>query len=511
MFGIGERIRFHVLQRLYRRLGPAYPTTFMVVELSLGALIAVLGALFLRLYVSMSTEQLLEVIGASLLAGTVTFPYAVVRGRRLLRPVREWIAGDRSPEKSVEAWRAAVAFPLDIWPRVWYRQALAIVVLFTAAATAILDLSPLGAVGIFFISWLAVGYGAVLDVYTLEGGMHPVVSDISSSLPPDFEFGRAALSLRTKLFVSLPFINILTGVVVAGLTSPGDRIADLGVDALAATAVASTVSLLLVSRLSESLLRPMSELVAAASRVEAGDFEVHVPVVSGDEAGQVARAFNRMTAGLAEREQIRAALGTYVDPEVAERILAEGTSLAGEEVEVTVMFLDVRDFTGFAERSSPADVVATLNRMFELAVPILGEHGGHVDKFVGDGLLAVFGTPDAARRPRASALAAALEIAAAVQEAFGDELRIGIGVNSGPVVAGNVGGGGRLEFSVIGDAVNVAARVEAATRQTGDTILLSESTVSRLSSPEGLVEREGVVLKGKRQQVRVYAPSAQEA
>jgi len=508
VFGIAARIRFRVLERAYRRFGPRYPTVFTSIELIGGVFVAVAGALFLGLYVSMSSTQLLEVIAAAVAASAITLPYSLRRGRRLLRPVREWIAGDRTPEKSVEAWRAAIAFPLDIWPRTWYRQPLVIVLAFTAGATAILDLAPLGVLGIFGISWLAVGYGAVLDFYTLEGLLRPVVADISASLPPDFSFGRSELSLRTKLFLSLPFINVLTGIVVAGLTSPGNRITDLGADALAATAVAFTISLLLVSRLTESLLRPLSDLVAAASRVEAGDYTARVPVTTGDEAGHVARSFNRMAAGLAEREQIREAFGTYVDPEIARRIITEGTSLAGEEVEVTAMFLDVRDFTGFAERVAATEVVAALNGLFEIAVPAVLKLGGHVDKFVGDGLLAVFGAPRRLENHADCALAAAREITAQVEEIFEGQLSVGIGMSSGVVVAGNVGGGGRLEFSVVGDAVNVAARVEAATRDTGDTILVSERTRELLSEPDGLVERQGVVLRGKREQVRVYGLEA---
>jgi adenylate cyclase len=216
-----------------------------------------------------------------------------------------------------------------------------------------------------------------------------------------------------------------------------------------------------------------------------------------------------MVAGLRERERIRDAFGTYVDREVAEHILREGTSLEGEEVEVTVMFIDIRDFTSLAERLSAPEVVATLNRLFERVVPIIHAHGGHVDKYVGDGLLAVFGAPARQEDHADRALAASLEIAAAVDQEFEDELSIGVGVNSGRVVAGNIGGAGRLEFSVIGDAVNVAARVEAATRTTGDTVLLSGHTRALLSddATATLEERPAVPLKGKLDPVSLFAPA----
>jgi adenylate cyclase len=216
-----------------------------------------------------------------------------------------------------------------------------------------------------------------------------------------------------------------------------------------------------------------------------------------------------MVAGLRERERIRDAFGTYVDREVAEHILKEGTDLAGEQIEVTIMFIDVRDFTGFAERASAPEVVATINRLFERAVPIIHAHRGHVDKFVGDGLLAVFGAPRRQDDHADHALAAACEVERAVGEEFAGELEIGIGLNSGSVVAGNVGGGGRLEFSVIGDAVNTAARVEAATRKTGDTILIADRTRKLLQHADiALHGRPNVALKGKREPVMLFAPVA---
>jgi adenylate cyclase len=178
--------------------------------------------------------------------------------------------------------------------------------------------------------------------------------------------------------------------------------------------------------------------------------------------------------------------------------------LDGEEVEVTVMFIDIRDFTGFAERTDPKQVVRALNHLFEQMVAIIHAHAGWVDKFVGDGLLAVFGAPRRQPDHADEALAAAIEIAENVESE--DDLTFGIGLNSGDVLAGNVGGAGRLEFSVIGDPVNVAARVEAATRTTGDAILLAERTKELLKQdhPE-LVERSDVQLKGKREEVALYA------
>jgi adenylate cyclase len=264
----------------------------------------------------------------------------------------------------------------------------------------------------------------------------------------------------------------------------------------------------LIAAAAHSISDPVERVRGAVRRVEEGSLEEEVVVDDGGEIGFLQAGFNRMVAGLRERERIREAFGTYVDREVAEHILREGTALEGEEVEVTMMFIDIRGFTGFAERLSAAEVVATLNRLFERIVPIIHAHGGHVDKYVGDGLLAVFGAPRRQEDHADHALTASLEIAAAVEEEFTEQLSIGVGLNSGLVVAGNVGGAGRLEFSVIGDAVNVAARVEAATRKTGDTVLVSEPTKALLSdgAAASLDQRPAVPLKGKTQTVSLFAP-----
>jgi adenylate cyclase len=312
--------------------------------------------------------------------------------------------------------------------------------------------------------------------------------------------------LAWMLGSALPVGGVVAIGILALASDPRITAHQLGIVMVVLGGTGIAVGLLATTVAARATADPVDSVRRALAAVQQGDLDTRVPVYDGTQLGQLQLGFNRMVAGLAERERIREAFGTYVDPDVAERILQEGTSLAGEEVEVTIMFIDIRDFTGFAE-STPADqVLAAINQLFEQIVPIIQEHGGHIDKFVGDGLLAVFGAPRRQPDHADQALAAALEIARTADSDHG--LTIGIGLNSGTVVAGNVGGAGRLEFSVIGDPVNVAARVEAATRDTGDTILLAQRTKDLLTRehPE-LVERAGLELKGKREPVKVYAPA----
>jgi adenylate cyclase len=253
------------------------------------------------------------------------------------------------------------------------------------------------------------------------------------------------------------------------------------------------------------------DLMDVTERVRSGDLSARAPVVSGDEMGVLARGFNAMLDGLEERERLREAFGSYVAPEVAERVLEEGTMLEGEEVEVSIVFVDICNFTAFAERASARETVTYLNEFFGLVVPILDKHRGHANKFIGDGVLGVFGAPERMSDHADRALEAACEIALTVEEHYRGELGMGVGINSGPVSAGSVGGGNRLEFAVVGDTVNVAARVERATRELGDRVLLTEATRCLLTRDSIPLEPRGTVsLKGKSDPVPIWAPALDE-
>jgi PAS domain S-box-containing protein len=209
-----------------------------------------------------------------------------------------------------------------------------------------------------------------------------------------------------------------------------------------------------------------------------------------------------------QQRHMKRAFGTYLDQGVAEQIIqGNGSALTAVEALATIMFVDIRDFTALTEELDPRDAVSTLNHFFEVAVPVIVEHGGHVDKFIGDGLLAVFGLESDDHGDADRALRAALELARLVSRDFEGAIEVGIGLHTGKVVAGNVGGGGRLDFTVIGDVVNTAARIEAATRSTGDPILISEAMRMQLREAElKAIERPSVPIKGKRESMRLFAP-----
>jgi len=493
---------------LYRKLGRRYFPLFLVFEYVSGAVITLATVGLFSLYEDMTKAEFWRVVAVAQACVTLGMTYYGTKVWRLSRPLIEWAGGERSPAAAPAVWRRAVELPRQMVTTSGWRPFAMISVPIAVYCTIDFALPWYSAAIIFGASLVAVTYATLLHFFAAEAFLRPVIADAAAALPGDWPGHRTGVPLRWKLLGGLPLINVITGVVVSGLSTDSTAsLEDLGVDVIVAVLVAFTVSLELTVLLSNSVLGPVDALLQATERVKRGDLDARVPVTSGDELGALAGSFNEMMDGLSEREALRRAFGSYVDPDVAERVLAEGELLEGREVEVTVLFVDLRDFTPFAERSSARETVAFLNRFFELAVPILHEHGGHANKFVGDGILGVFGAPERLPDHADRALSAACRLESAVRETFGGEVGIGVGVNSGPVVVGSVGGGGRLEFAVIGDPVNVAARVEAATRETGDTVLLTEATRCLLERPDefGIQERGTLPLKGKREPVLLYA------
>lgn len=491
----------------YRRLGGWYPLAFVAIELQ-SALLIVAGTLALfTFYFDGTAQEYLTVLVIALVATEIAVLAAIFRLLPQLSILRRWIRGNRDPEESQLAWSTAVSIPLYLIKKDLPLPVLVSVFPTCIAGVAILDLDWYAVFPLLAGAAVAIAYSATLHYLAVEAGMRPLLVDINSDLSPRLSADFWALPLRTRLMVALPLINLITGLVVAALTSDGGGGSNLGADVLVALLVSTTISLELTVMLSKSILRPLKDLERAVERVREGDYKVAVPVTTGDELGDLAANFNQMVEGLAERERIREAFGTYLDEEIAEYILSDGFTEEGVEVEVTILFCDVRGFTEFAEGATPQEVVASLNRLFEVIVPIIARHGGHVDKFEGDGLLAVFGAPEAFTDHADRAVRAACEIGRAVNdEGQAGELRIGVGVNTGRVIAGAIGGAGRLNFSVIGGAVNVAARVEALTRETDDSILITAETWQRLSHQFEAESRGKTELKGVAEPVSLYAP-----
>jgi adenylate cyclase len=260
------------------------------------------------------------------------------------------------------------------------------------------------------------------------------------------------------------------------------------------------------------LSHPIFRLVAGTRAIAEGNFHVVLPVTSRDELGTLTESFNQMARSLREKEMIKRAFTRYVAREVVEEILKdpEQLTLTGERREVTVLFCDIRGFTPLAERLSPEQVVSLLNEFYTLMIETTFKHDGTLDKFLGDAVMAVFGAPIAHPDHAIRAIKTALDMRSGVGElnerrmAQGKEpIGIGIGLSLGEVVAGTVGTEARMEYTVIGDSVNLAARLVANARPSG-RILISQRTYERV---QHLVEAKSLgplKVKGKEEEVEVY-------
>ncbi|MBI3537765.1 MAG: HAMP domain-containing protein [Chloroflexi bacterium] len=266
------------------------------------------------------------------------------------------------------------------------------------------------------------------------------------------------------------------------------------------------------------IVQPVFNLVQASQRVAEGDLEARVDVKSKDEIGLLGRAFNRMTEGLKEREFIKDIFGRVVSKQVRESMMENfsqgGVQLGGELREVTMIFTDIRDFTSLAERYNPAQIVQFLNEFFTEMLDVVQQHEGLVNKFGGDSTLIVFGAPveqpDHARRAVECAVAMKkrLSVFNARRRARGfDPIRIGIGINTGPVIAGQIGSLGRFEYTVICDAVNLTSRIQGLNKEYPEfNVLISESTIKQMGDLSVRTKDLGLHrVKGKESRVRVYA------
>jgi adenylate cyclase len=243
-----------------------------------------------------------------------------------------------------------------------------------------------------------------------------------------------------------------------------------------------------------------------------GNFAYRVSLARNDELGDLGKAINRMAEDLRLKERIQTSFGRYVTPEIVERILASPDDewMKGIRLEATIVFVDIRGFTTMAERSDPDAVVDLLNSYFTLVTDIIIQYGGYLDKFVGDAVMGVFGAlmpdPDHAE----TAVQAALEVRHHLPKlnqmlpATDDPIQVGVGINTGEVVAGNLGSSKRMEYTVIGDNVNVASRL---TDLAGpDEILISEQTFVKVAHGSDFTfqSRGAMEVKGRKEPVKIY-------
>lgn len=363
---------------------------------------------------------------------------------------------------------------------------------------------------------VAGGIATVVILFALERLWQPEIPIFF----PAGHFGEVdafRLTLRRRvlfLFVLmlLPLLLLAAATYIQVTRMVGASLPGLLALELFVIGLGGLLAVTLAQTLGQSLVQAVERLQKQVRRVCEGNLATHMRVMSNDEFGDLAIGLNSMVDTLRQEETIRRLFSLYVTPEVAAHAITHGAELGGQLTEATVLFSDIRGFTSLTEQLGADAIIALLNRYFNRMTEAITAQGGLVNKFGGDSLLAVFGTPlnpNPEHAPRAvqaaQAMLATLEAFNAEQRAQGEpELHIGIGVATGPLVAGNVGSQERLEYTVIGDTVNLASRLEALTKTLGVPLLLSDATAQRLTPELPLTTLGQIEVRGKQQPVPVY-------
>jgi len=261
------------------------------------------------------------------------------------------------------------------------------------------------------------------------------------------------------------------------------------------------------------IVSPLKQLSRGMDAVGSGDLTPSLPIQTSDEIGELTNNFNKMVSELRDAQRMRDLFGRYVSKEVAAQVLSSDDDLVGINVSATTLFADIRDFTGLSERLPAQDVVNILNRYYTRMVDVIVEEGGLVNKFGGDSILAVFGAPIRQTDHALRAVRAAWQMTRALAEFNAEQaalgmppLTIGVGIASGEVVAGNIGGEERIEYTVIGDPVNLASRLQSLTKELDSTVLMSEDTQKALVETQAETRPiEEIPVRGKQHPITVFA------
>ncbi|MBN1532205.1 MAG: adenylate/guanylate cyclase domain-containing protein [Spirochaetes bacterium] len=273
-----------------------------------------------------------------------------------------------------------------------------------------------------------------------------------------------------------------------------------------------TLAILIVYFFGKTLTTPIVRLVGATKEIEQGNFRVNIVPASGDEIGQLTSSFIAMGRGLEEREKLKETFGKFVNKEIAERVLKGEIKLGGERVDAAIFFSDIRSFTAISEKLQPEEVVEFLNQYMTRMVNCVNRTFGVVDKYIGDAIMAVWGAPISKGNDTENAINGALMMRKELMEfnkGRGGEkkpiIKIGCGINSGPVLAGQIGSEDRMEYTVIGDTVNLASRIESLNKPFGTDILISSDSYGQVRNIYRVEPMQKIKVKGKTEPQQIYA------
>ncbi|WP_396924812.1 adenylate/guanylate cyclase domain-containing protein [Mycolicibacterium sp.] len=362
-------------------------------------------------------------------------------------------------------------------------------------------------IGMAVLFGLTTSTGAALLL--IQRPMRPITAAIMGSTPGrDTAPGVLPRLLLMWLMTSaLPSIGIAVVVLMRSAGWLIQKNASIEIPVIVLSVISVLVGLRGMAIVAVSISDPVHDVVAAMAEVERGNMTIRVDVYERSEIGRLQSGFNRMVAGLAERDRLRDLFGRHVGTDVALRAVSDADTLTGEVREAAVLFVDLVGSTQLAQSRSPAEVAQVLNEFFQIVVDAVDERHGLINKFQGDAVLAVFGAPLPSTHSASDALATARALTVALRRL--PVVDFGIGVSAGPVFAGNLGAEHRYEYTVIGDAVNEAARLADQAKAANERALCSQPALDRADPAERAhwSEHSCEVLRGRLEPTRMSVPT----
>jgi adenylate cyclase len=426
--------------------------------------------------------------------------------KRRLRPAVDWILEERS---------ASIGETVALVRQPWRQSQVMLVGWLTGAPLLAFDVGryvpwPLAAAsGLLFV--VAGTVGLTVARINVEAYLRPVLAEAleHQTLSTQPNAGLLPRLLSSWMFGSAAYF---IGVIITLIASKASHI-DMTYTAAAIAGIGLAVGAATTVRSAIGVSNRVAALHEAQREVEAGNLQTRVEVDDAGELGRLQAGFNRMVEGLDQRRLVEDLFGRHVGVDVARRAVLDGAGLRGEERIVSVLFVDILASTALTQRVEPGRVIDLLNRFFTEVIDCAATHGGWVNKFEGDGALCIFGAPEELEDHAASALRAAADLRSRLDVLAESEpgLRAAIGVSTGPAVAGNVGNEARYEYTVIGDAVNEAARLTEVAKTKPGLLLASRRTVDAAGDHGScwVVERR-IRLRGHEEQTIAYVLPIEE-
>jgi adenylate cyclase len=423
-----------------------------------------------------------------------------------LVPVLRWFVGGHRPnaDQRVSAMRLL------------RRQSIILGSVWAVSGLSYLVLNPEGLAALWIPTLLAVVFGgtaaASVSLLLTQRSLRPMMVAAAQAS----EGLVVAPSVLARLVGTWLLGSGLPCLAIAGLVltrSNGwiiQKTGSIETPILMVTLVAILVGLPVMIMTSRSISDPVREVIDAMAQVERGNIDTFVGVYEKSEIGRLQDGFNRMVAGIGERDRLRDLFGRHVGADVARRAIEEGSSLSGDVLEAAILFIDLVGSTRLAASRPPQEVAAVLNDFFRIVVSAVDDHRGLINKFQGDAVLAVFGAPLTHDDCASAALATARRLRKQLQQL--PAVDFGIGVSAGPVFAGNIGAENRYEYTVVGDAVNEAARLADYAKIVDQRIVGSAAVIERAAADERAhwVSDGTTVLRGRSDSTEIFAPASGE-